>query len=76
MKTQITEYGKAEKTDKLIYIVIDDLKDEEKIKKLYQEYNKMENKPELILISSEIKKSASIYWKYKLGEAKWIIKRE
>lgn len=61
MKTQITEYGKAEKTDKLIYIVIDDLKDEEKIKKLYEEYNKMENKPELILISSEIKKSASIY---------------
>lgn len=61
MKTQITEYAKAEKTDQLIYLVIDDLKNQEKIKKLHEEYNKMENKPELIVIDTEIKSSASIY---------------
>lgn len=61
MKTQIAEYAKAEKTNQLIYLVIDDLKDEEKIKKLYKEYNEMSKKPELIIINTEIKKSASIY---------------
>ena len=61
MKTQILEYAKAEKTDQLVYLVIDDSKDEEKIKKLYEEYNKIENKIELIIINTEIKKSASIY---------------
>ena len=61
MKTQIMEYAKAEKTDQLVYLVIDDLKDEEKIKKLYNEYNKIESKPKLIVIDTEIKKSASIY---------------
>ena len=55
------EYAKAEKTDQLVYLVIDDLKDEEKIKKLYNEYNKIESKPKLIVIDTEIKKSASIY---------------
>lgn len=61
MKTQIMEYAKAEKTNQLVYLVIDDLKDKEKIKKLYDEYNKMDNKPELIVVDTEIKKSASIY---------------
>lgn len=61
MKTQIAEYAKAEKTNQLIYLVIDDLKDEEKIKKLYKEYNEMSKTPELIIINTEIKKSASIY---------------
>ena len=61
MKTQIMEYAKAEKTNQLVYLVIDDLKDEEKLKKLYNEYNKIENKPELIVVDTEIKKSASIY---------------
>ena len=32
-----------------------------KLKKLYNEYNKIENKPELIVVDTEIKKSASIY---------------
>ena len=61
MKTQIMEYAKAEKTNQLVYLVIDDLKDKEKIKKLYDEYNKIDNKPELIVVDTEIKKSASIY---------------
>ena len=61
MKTQIMEYAKAEKTDQLVYLVIDNLKDKEKIKKLYDEYNKMDNKPVLIVVDTEIKKSASIY---------------
>ncbi len=61
MKTQIKEYGKAEKTNQLVYLVIDDLKNKEKIKKLYEEYNKTEIKPELIVVNTEIKKSASIY---------------
>lgn len=61
IKTQLTEYGKAEKTNNLIYLVIDDLMDSNKLKKLYEEYNKIENKPEIIVISPEIKKSASIY---------------
>lgn len=61
MKTQILEYAKAEKTNQLVYLVIDDLKNKEKIKKLYEEYNKMEKKSELIVIDTEIKKSASIY---------------
>ena len=55
------EYAKAEKTNQLVYLIIDDLKDEEKIQKLYNEYNKMDNKPELIIVDTEIKKSASIY---------------
>ena len=61
MKTQILEYAKAEKTNQLVYLVIDDLKNKEKIRKLYEEYNKMEKKSELIVINTEIKKSASIY---------------
>ena len=61
MKTQIMEYAKAEKTNQLVYLVIDDWKDKEKIKKLYDEYNKIDNKPELIVVDTEIKKSASIY---------------
>lgn len=61
MKTQILEYAKAEKTNQLVYLVIDDLKNKEKMRELYEEYNKMEKKPELIVINTEIKKSASIY---------------
>ncbi len=61
MKTQISEYAKAEKTNQLIYLVIDDLKNKDKLKKLYEEYNNMQNKPILIVIDTEIKKSASIY---------------
>lgn len=61
LKTQIQEYAKAEKTDKLVYLVIDNLKNEKKIEQLYSEYNIMEKKPELVVISTELKKSASVY---------------
>lgn len=61
MKTQIREYSKAEKTNQLIYLVIDNKQSERVLKKLYDEYNQMENKPTLLVVSAEIKDSASIY---------------
>lgn len=61
MKTQIVEYAKAEKTDKLIYLVIDNAHNQKRLEDMYKEYNKMDKKPYLIVIDTEIKKSASVY---------------
>lgn len=61
MKTQIFEYAKAEKTDELIYLVVDNKGSEKTLKKLYEEYNKLDKKPILIVIDPQIKDSASIY---------------
>lgn len=61
MKTQIMEYARAEKTNQLIYLVIDNKQSEKTLKKLYDEYNKMDKKPNLLVISAEMKDSASIY---------------
>jgi hypothetical protein len=61
-EVQIEEYGKAEQTDKLIYVLID-LGNPGKIKKVQElhdkQYNEGGNPPALIIIDSTEKKSAS-----------------
>lgn len=61
-EVQIEEYGKAEQTDKLIYVLID-LGNPGKIKKIQdlhdKRYNDGQNPPDLIIIDSTAKESAS-----------------
>ena len=61
-EVQVEEYGKAEQTDKLIYVLID-LGNPGKIKKVQdlhdKRYNEGQNPPDLIIIDSTAKESAS-----------------
>ena len=60
--TQIQEYSKAEKTNKLIYLVIDNGGSKNKVnelKKIYKENQEMRNKPLLIIVDARPKNSAS-----------------
>lgn len=61
LTVQITEYAKAEKTDKLVYLVIDDSKNEKRIADMYEAYNSMQQKPDLIFIDATPKASASVF---------------
>ena len=61
-EVQVEEYGKAEQTDKLIYVLID-LGNPGKIKKVQdlhdKRYNEGQNPPDLIIIDSTAKEPAS-----------------
>lgn len=61
-EVQIEEYGRAEQTDKLIYVLID-LGNPVKVKKVQNAHDKLYNDggnpPDLIIIDSTAKKSAS-----------------
>lgn len=60
--TQIQEYSKAEKTNKLIYLVIDNggsKKKVDELKKIYKENQEIRNKPLLIIVDARPKNSAS-----------------
>ena len=63
-ETQVKQYGKAEQTDKMIYVFID-LGNHVRRKKLIEEYEKNKGNgiifPELIIIDSIPKKSASTF---------------
>lgn len=61
--TQIKEYEKAEKTNKSIYVVIDDKHTETTIQKLNKTFNdiKEQARPRLVVIDPTIKASASVY---------------
>lgn len=60
-KTQLKEYGKAEKTKKLMYLVIDNHEHDRRLNNFYEEYNDSLQKPELVVIDAKIKESASKY---------------
>ena len=61
-EVQLIEYGKAEKTDKLVYVLID-LGNPGKVKKVQQShdrrYNDGETPPDLIVVDGTIRHSAS-----------------
>lgn len=61
-EVQVEEYGKAERTDSLIYVLVD-LGNPEKVKKVQElrdrKYDEGANPPELIVIDATEKKSAS-----------------
>ena len=61
LTVQIMEYAKAEKTDKLIYLVIDDSNNEKRIEKMYKAYNDMKIKSDLIFVDAIPKASASTF---------------
>ena len=62
-EVQLEEYGKAEQTDSLIYVLID-LGHPGKVKKIQElhdkRYNEGDNPPDLIIIDAVERKSASI----------------
>jgi hypothetical protein len=61
-EVQLIEYGKAEQTDNLIYVLID-LGNPIKVKRVQDLYDKLyndgKNPPDLIVIDSKEKQSAS-----------------
>ena len=61
--TQIKEYEKAEKTNKSVYVVIDDKHSETTIQRLNEIFNdiKKESRPILFVIDPIVKLSASVY---------------
>lgn len=63
LTTQIKEYEKAEKTNKGVYVVIDNKHSERTIEKLNKIFNEIDEKsrPKLVIINPIIKPSASIY---------------
>ncbi|MBW9173384.1 hypothetical protein [Clostridium estertheticum] len=64
LKTQLYEYSKAEKTEKLIYLVIDNGGPQSRIEEMYATYNEIKDadiKPILVFIDAKPKKSASKY---------------
>ena len=61
LTVQIMEYAKAEKTDNIVYLVIDDSKNEKRIADMYEAYNSMQLKPDLIFIDATPKASASVF---------------